>query len=124
MFARLNFVDLRLETMHELEDFWRTRVGAYAGMKKGYHQLKPGTGHSLSVVLFDTEALYQEAFGLTVTEGGHAMITLETFLGMVGRPWPISRAVLLDSYGADFPVDELVATCGAISTSSSRPASP
>ncbi len=60
-------------------------------------------------LLFDTEALYQEAFGLTVTEGGHAMITLETFLGMVGRPWPISRAVLLDSYGADFPVDELVA---------------
>ena len=67
MFARLNFVDLRLETMHELEDFWRTRVGAYAGMKKGYHQLKPGTGHSLSVVLFATAAQMRDH--LTVLKG-------------------------------------------------------
>ena len=55
MFARLNFVDLRTETMKELEEFWRGRVSAYKGMTKAYHQLKPGTGHSLSVVLFDTE---------------------------------------------------------------------
>ncbi len=60
-------------------------------------------------LLFDTESLYQTAFGLAVTEGGHTMITSDVFLGMVGRPWPISRAVLLETYGADFPVDELVA---------------
>ena len=59
-------------------------------------------------LIFDTESLYQEAFALAVTEGGHTMPP-ETFLGMVGRPWPPSRTVLLETHGADFPVDELVA---------------
>ncbi len=56
-------------------------------------------------LLFDTEALYQEAFTQVASEKGYDM-PLAVFHGMVGHPWPVNRVQLLDRYGAAFPVDE------------------
>lgn len=56
-------------------------------------------------LLFDTEALYQEAFTQAASEKGYDM-PLAVFHGMVGHPWPVNRVQLLDHYGPTFPVDE------------------
>ena len=56
-------------------------------------------------LLFDTEALYQEAILLAATEGGHE-VRVEVFKRMVGVPWAQSRAMLLTHFGETFPVDE------------------
>lgn len=56
-------------------------------------------------LLFDTEALYQQAFTRAASDKGHDM-PLSVFLGMVGHPWPVNRVQLLKHYGAAFPVDE------------------
>lgn len=56
-------------------------------------------------LLFDTEALYQEAFIRAASERGYDMPPA-VFLGMVGHPWPVNRVQLLDHYGPAFPVDE------------------
>ena len=56
-------------------------------------------------LLFDTEALYQEAFTLGASNRGYDMPT-PVFLSMVGHPWPVNRVQLLDYYGPAFPVDE------------------
>ncbi len=56
-------------------------------------------------LLFDTEALYQEAFARTASEKGYDMPPA-VFLGMVGHPWPVNRVQLLNHYGPAFPVDE------------------
>lgn len=56
-------------------------------------------------VVFDTEALYQEAFTLAAADRGYDM-PAAVFLGMVGHPWPVNRVQLLDHYGPAFPVDE------------------
>ena len=55
-------------------------------------------------LLFDTEALYQEAFTRAASERGYDMPGA-VFLGMVGHPWPVNRVQLLDHYGPAFPVD-------------------
>ncbi len=56
-------------------------------------------------LLFDTEALYQEAFTQAASEQGYDM-PLAVFHGMVGHPWPVNRVQLLDHYGPAFPADE------------------
>ena len=56
-------------------------------------------------LLFDTEALYGEAFTLAASDQGYDMPS-PVFLSMVGHPWPASRVQLLDHYGPAFPVDE------------------
>jgi HAD superfamily hydrolase (TIGR01509 family) len=55
-------------------------------------------------VLFDTEALYQEAILLAATEGGHE-VRVEVFKRMIGVPWAQSRLMLLSHFGETFPVD-------------------
>jgi HAD superfamily hydrolase (TIGR01509 family) len=59
-------------------------------------------------LLFDTEALYQEAILVAAAEGGHDA-TSGVFTRTIGLPWHQSRAVLLSHYGADFPVDDFFA---------------
>jgi len=60
-------------------------------------------------LLFDTEALYQEALHLAAAEGGHA-VAADVFARTVGLPWVQSRAVLLSHFGESFPVDEFQET--------------
>ncbi len=56
-------------------------------------------------LLFDTEALYQEAFTRAASDRGYDM-PFPVLLAMVGHPWPVNRVQLLDHYGPAFPVDE------------------
>lgn len=56
-------------------------------------------------LLFDTEALYQEALIFAAAEGGHK-VAREVFNRTVGLPWAQSRAMLLSHFGEMFPVDE------------------
>jgi HAD superfamily hydrolase (TIGR01509 family) len=60
-------------------------------------------------LLFDTEALYQEAILLAAAEGGHE-VAIEIFNRMVGVPWAQSRVMLLSHFGETFPVDEFQET--------------
>jgi HAD superfamily hydrolase (TIGR01509 family) len=60
-------------------------------------------------LIFDTEALYREACGLAAGEIGHEM-TPTLFRRLIGLPWPESRALLLEHYGASFAVDMFVET--------------
>jgi beta-phosphoglucomutase-like phosphatase (HAD superfamily) len=55
-------------------------------------------------LIFDTEALYQEAF-LAVTAQLGLAASAGVFLNMVGRPWTANRMFLLDHFGAEFAVD-------------------
>jgi HAD superfamily hydrolase (TIGR01509 family) len=59
-------------------------------------------------LLFDTEALYQEAILLAASEGGHD-IGSGIFSRTIGLPWQRSRALLLEHFGAAFPADEFLA---------------
>jgi HAD superfamily hydrolase (TIGR01509 family) len=58
-------------------------------------------------LLFDTETLYLEAAVSAATEIGHEAVT-EVFYRMVGVPWTRNREILLEHYGAAFPVDDFV----------------
>ena len=60
-------------------------------------------------LLFDTEALYQEAAILAAADGGHD-VSSGVFSQTIGLPWPQSRSVLLAHFGLSFPVEEFVAT--------------
>jgi HAD superfamily hydrolase (TIGR01509 family) len=55
-------------------------------------------------LLFDTEALYLDAFLAASTEGGHGLTT-GLFRRMIGGTWVTNRSVLLDHAGLDFPID-------------------
>jgi HAD superfamily hydrolase (TIGR01509 family) len=55
-------------------------------------------------VIFDTEALYQEAFVAAAGSGGHD-VPEELHNRTIGVTWAQSRAIYLDQMGADFPVD-------------------
>jgi HAD superfamily hydrolase (TIGR01509 family) len=57
-------------------------------------------------LLFDTEALYQEAFAAAVAEIG-CNVAPDTFLRLVGTPWHVSRSRLVAEHGATFPIDDL-----------------
>lgn len=59
-------------------------------------------------LLFDTEALYQEAALLAAAEGGHD-ISSGIILRLVGLPWHRGRGLLVDHFGAAFPVDDFEA---------------
>ena len=63
----------------------------------------------LDGLLFDTESLYQDAILSAAGELGHDM-TPAVFRTMIGRPLAQTRAFLLQQYGSDFPVEELLAT--------------
>lgn len=58
-------------------------------------------------LLFDTETLYVEAALTAATELGHDAST-EIILRTTGGPWPQTRQLLLEHYGAAFPVDDFV----------------
>ena len=54
-------------------------------------------------LLFDTEALYQEAILAAAAEAGHEAAS-DVFERTVGRTWDQSRRLLLDHFGAGFAV--------------------
>jgi HAD superfamily hydrolase (TIGR01509 family) len=56
-------------------------------------------------LLFDTEALYQEAILIAAAEGGHA-VEGDIFSRTIGVPWAQSRLLFLSHFGEMFPVDE------------------
>jgi HAD superfamily hydrolase (TIGR01509 family) len=56
-------------------------------------------------LLFDTEALYQEAILLAAAEGGHE-VAVDIFSRTIGVPWAESRILLLSHFGEAFPIDE------------------
>ena len=59
-------------------------------------------------LLFDSEALYQEAVLAAAIEGGHAPAP-EVFQQSVGVPWDQCRPLFLGHYGEAFPVDDFFA---------------
>jgi len=56
-------------------------------------------------LLFDTEALRQEALLLAAAEGGHEIV-LDVFNRAVGLPWTQSRPLFLSHFGETFPAEE------------------
>lgn len=56
-------------------------------------------------LIFDTETLYQEAFLVAATVGGHDLPTA-VIQRTIGVPWVQSRLLLLEEMGPDFPVDK------------------
>jgi HAD superfamily hydrolase (TIGR01509 family) len=59
----------------------------------------------LDGLLFDTESLYQEAIMAAAADVGQEM-TPAIFHSMIGRPWLLTRAFLVEHYGSSFPVDD------------------
>jgi HAD superfamily hydrolase (TIGR01509 family) len=59
-------------------------------------------------LLFDTESLYQEAILIAAAEGGHE-VGSGIFNQTIGLPWPQSRNLLVDHFGAAFPADDFQA---------------
>lgn len=55
-------------------------------------------------LLFDIEALYRDAIMAAAAEGGHEM-TPALFFSLIGHPWPVGRAMLLEHYGPTFQVE-------------------
>jgi HAD superfamily hydrolase (TIGR01509 family) len=60
-------------------------------------------------LLFDTEGLYGEAILTAAAEVGCAM-SREVFLQLIGRSREVNHRFLLDHYGADYPLEALIAT--------------
>ncbi len=58
-------------------------------------------------LLFDTEALYQEASLVAAVEGGHD-VSSGIFSRTIGLPWPQTRSLLLDHFGDSFPANEFI----------------
>ena len=58
-------------------------------------------------LLFDTEALYQEAVLVAAAEGSHD-VTSGIFSRTIGLPWPQTRNLLLGHFGNAFPADEFL----------------
>ena len=58
-------------------------------------------------LLFNTEALYQEAILIAAAEKGHDA-TSGIFSRTVGLPWPQTRSLLIDHFGDTFPADEFI----------------
>jgi len=57
-------------------------------------------------LLFDTEALYRRTFVAAGTEVG-CVASDDMFLALVGTPWTLGRAMLLERHGPAYPVDRL-----------------
>lgn len=62
-------------------------------------------------LLFDSERLYGQAILTAAAEVGCPM-SLDIFHQLVGRSREVNHAFLLDHYGADYPLETLVATWG------------
>jgi beta-phosphoglucomutase-like phosphatase (HAD superfamily) len=62
-------------------------------------------------LLFDTERLYGEAILTAAREVGCAM-SREVFHQLVGRSHEVNHRFLLEHYGADYPLDALIAAWG------------
>ncbi|MEI7711929.1 MAG: HAD family phosphatase [Rhodospirillales bacterium] len=60
-------------------------------------------------LLFDTEALYRDAFLLASDEGGHGFGEA-LFRATVGNTWPMTQALLFRHAGNDFPIDAFLAS--------------
>jgi HAD superfamily hydrolase (TIGR01509 family) len=60
-------------------------------------------------LLFDNERLYGEAILTAAREVGCAM-SREVFLQLIGRSREVNHRFLLDHYGADYPLQSLIAT--------------
>lgn len=56
-------------------------------------------------LIFDTEALYQQAF-LAASSAGRHNLPLTLLESTIGVPWTQSRLLLLEQMGTDFPVDQ------------------
>ena len=63
-------------------------------------------------LIFDTEALYQEAFLAAAVAGGHDL-TAAVLRRAIGLPWVQSRIWLLEHMGPDFPMDQYFARMAA-----------
>ncbi len=59
-------------------------------------------------LLFDTEALYRDAFLRASAEAGHGFDDA-LFRQTVGNTWPMTQALLFRHAGADFPIDAFLA---------------
>ncbi|HTW53455.1 MAG TPA: HAD family phosphatase [Stellaceae bacterium] len=59
-------------------------------------------------LIFDTETLYQEAALLAAAEGGHDVSSGIVFR-LVGLPWRRGRELLIEHFGAAFPVENFEA---------------
>ncbi len=57
MFARLNYVDMEAARMDRVIELWRAGIGGYEGLTSGIFLLDGDMGHTLSIVMFETEAL-------------------------------------------------------------------
>jgi quinol monooxygenase YgiN len=57
MFTRLNYVDMDAARMDRVIELWRAGIGGYEGLTSGIFLLDGDTGHTLSIVMFETEAL-------------------------------------------------------------------
>lgn len=55
-------------------------------------------------LLFDTEIIYRDALFAAAAEGRHVM-TDDIHRQMLGCPWAVIRAQLLQHYGVQFPID-------------------
>lgn len=62
-------------------------------------------------LLFDSERLYAESILTAAREVGCAM-SHDIFLQLVGRSHEVNHRFLLDHYGADYPLQALIATWG------------
>jgi HAD superfamily hydrolase (TIGR01509 family) len=62
-------------------------------------------------LLFDSERLYAESILTAAREVGCAM-SHDVFLQLVGRSREVNHRFLLDHYGADYPLESLIAAWG------------
>src|SRR5262245_63920243 len=62
-------------------------------------------------LLFDSEGLYGETILMAAREVGCAM-SRDVFLQLIGRSREVNHRFLLDHYGADYPLQALIATWG------------
>ncbi len=75
MYARLNYVDMDAARMGQVIDLWREGIGGYEGLILGIFLQDGDTAHTLSIVMFETEALMQ------ANESGGALKQLVTKMG-------------------------------------------
>ena len=62
-------------------------------------------------LLFDTETLYGEAILTAAAEVGCTM-SRDVFLQLIGRSREVNHRFLLEHYGADYPLEALIAAWG------------